>query len=183
MHTFRAATSIWGRVTLTPWAPPEMNSDTHQDRPKLPRAESRDLDTQSWPGSRPPSRLCSFSQPRPQLPAQSPVLGLSALSSQCVLSKWVMDFSHHKHLPAQKWFQRTTPWLMPPNFRWHKGGFPSNARLLPGTVSHSDLTLRALPCSGHLLERIRGAQQMSKGHELSAIQVWPQNIQVWLECL
>lgn len=49
MHTFRAATSIWGRVTLTPRAPPEMNSDTHQDRPKLPRAESRDLDTElAW---------------------------------------------------------------------------------------------------------------------------------------
>lgn len=150
MHTFRAATSIWGRVTLTLWAPAEVNSDTHKDHPKLPRAQSlgtwthrAGLEPDLHPGSAPshsPTHSCQ----------------LRALSRA-----WVL-WAHSVSFPSESQISLTTKTsqhrngFSEPHLDWHhqtsgdtKVAFQA-IRPLPRTVSHSDpmspALLRPPPC-------------------------------------
>ena len=106
---------------------------------------------------------------------------------------WVL-WAHSVFFPSESWVSLTTETsqhrhgFSEPHLDWRhqtSGDTKVAFQAMPGYCpeqSHTQIQW-ALPCSGHLLVRIRGVQQMSKGHELPAIQVWLQNIQVWLECL
>lgn len=127
MHSIRAAIVTRGTVALTPWAPSEMNSDTH---------ESQGLDTQT--GLIPETSIWV-----PHFLTTLP----TAASSQP--QAWVLC-AHNTSFPSESWIPlvRNTSWHRNCFSEPHldpchqssgrcKGGFLSNARLLPGTVSHS----------------------------------------------